>query len=415
MLKKFTPLFIVQFLAVINDNIFKNAMLVLVFYHNQKFLNFSSGQTANIANFLFILPFFLFSSWAGKIADRYSKIRITQLVKYMELGIMIAVLYGLVFHNIELLMVALFFMGIHSTIFGPIKFSILPLYFKDTESIFMANAWIELGSFVAILTGQIIGSWFMDDQHISIILSSIIFCSLLGLISSYFMYPVENPKVKTKIYKNFVYDTYITCRNILKNTQIRENLNAISWFWAFGAIYTVQLPNFIIHHLGGNNHVYTMVLALFCIGIGTGSLACAKISRGKIKVNYAFWGMATVSVISLLVISIFHTPYIGPLLNLKSFILTNRGLLSMLLFFLIGFFAGFYSVTCYNSLPVIVPIEMLSQVIAVNNILNAAFMVIAALISMLILMFTNIIGLFIVLNVCNIYFAYRYKSKCPSL
>lgn len=415
MIKKFTPLFIVQFLAVINDNIFKNAMLVLVFYHNQKFLHFSSGQTANIANFLFILPFFLFSSWAGKIADRYSKIRITQIVKYIELAIMLAVLYGLLFHNIELLMVALFFMGIHSTIFGPIKFSILPLYFKDTESIFMANAWIELGSFVAILTGQIIGSWFMDDQHMNIILSSIMFCSIVGLISSYFMSPVENPKVKTKIYKNFIYDTYITCKSILHNSQIRENLNAISWFWAFGAIYTVQLPNFIMHYLGGNNHVYTMVLALFCIGIGAGSLVCAKISKGKIKTNYAFWGMTTVSIISFLVIFIFHNSYSGSLLSLRNFVITNNGVLSIILFFLIGFFAGFYSVTCYNSLPIIVPIEKLSQVIAVNNILNAAFMVIAALVSMLILLFTNIIGLFILLNICNIYFAYRYKSKCVSL
>lgn len=412
MLKKFTPLFIVQFFAVINDNIFKNAMLVLVFYHDKKFFNFSSGQTANIANFLFILPFFLFSSWAGKIADSYSKVKITQYVKYAEIIIMGLVLYGLVYHHIAILMLALFLMGIHSTVFGPIKFSILPLYFKDTNQIFMANAWIELGSFVAILAGQIIGSWFMDDQHFNVIVYAIVFSSLIGLVFSFVMSPAQNAQSKhLKLYKNFLYDTYLTCKDVLKSAEIRENLNAISWFWAFGAVYTVQLPNFILHYLGGDNHVYTAVLALFCVGIGSGSVVCAKLSRGLIKIEFAFWGMMAVSILSLIMLILFHNNYAGKLLNLAEFIANIHGIIAALMFFVIGFCAGFYSVTCYNALPVIAPIEILSQVIAVNNILNAAFMVIAAIASMIILMFTNVIGLFVVLNICNIYFAYRYKTK----
>lgn len=413
MLRKFIPLFIVQLLAVVNDNIFKNAMLVLVFYYNEHFLNFSSEQTANIANFVFILPFFLFSSWAGKIADIYSKTTITKWVKYVEIIIMLIIIYGLLFHNISLLMLSLLLMGIHSTIFGPIKFSILPLYFKNNDSIFKANAWIESGSFIAILLGQIIGSYFMNDKQINIILLVISFCSITGLISSYFMYPVDNQPLNKhhKIYKNFLYDTYLTCKLILKNQQIKENLYAISWFWAFGALYTIQLPNFIIHYLGGNSHVYTFILSLFCIGIGAGSLICSRLSNGKIKVNYAFWGMVLVSIFSLLLVNIFHKLYNDQLLDITQFVASQSGVIAVILFFLIGFFAGFYSVTCYNSLPVIAPIEILSQVIGVNNILNASFMVLITLFSMVILVFTNVSNLFIIISILNIYFAYRYNSK----
>lgn len=405
--RKFLPLFSVQFLNAMSDHMLKNAVLVMITYQGLTIGGLSPELSVNISTLLFILPFFLFSSYAGKIADMYSKVKLIRYIKICEIFIIALAATGIFSRSIEILIFSLVAMGTHSTFFGPIKFSILPQYIKERKILLLANGYIELGTFVAVLIGQTLGSWYMANEELEIIVGLMAFSTFSGLILSYRMEKTIPAGSKEKFHWNLFKDTWLSYRKITKNKKIKNNIHAISWFWAMGVVYTTQLPLFTQIYMGGCAHVFSILLAVFSISIGLGSLTCAKISDGKIVKQFVILGAIGIALFSVILIGFnFHSH--DHCLNLAEFSSSWHGVVNYLLIFMIGFSAGFYSVTCYNELQVISPIEILSQVIGVNNLLNSCYMLLCSLICILILFFVSLWWLFVITIISNLVFALWY-------
>ena len=407
--RTFVPLFSIQFLNALNDHILKNAILVMITYQGLLIAGLKAAISVNIATLLFILPFFIFSSYGGKVADMCSKVKLIRFIKFCEIGIIFAAAVGFYTKNINIMVFSLVTMGIHSTFFGPIKYSILPQYISDRKELLLANGYVELGTFVAVLVGQLLGSWYMANHQIEIIVLLLGMSTFVGLILSFRLEATIPLGVNEKLSWNFCKDTIELYKKITVNKSIRNNIHAISWFWAVGVIYTTQLPVFTERYMGGCAHVYSILLAIFSVSIGLGSVICSKFSNGQIRKQYVVRGALGISFFSMILLFVdFHVK--ANCLNLPTFSSTMVGIVNYLLIFLVGFSAGFYSITCYNELQVISPVGMLSQVIAVNNILNAAYMLLASIICTILLFFINLWWLFIVIIVTNLIFIVVYKK-----
>jgi MFS family permease len=405
--RKFLPLFSVQFLNAMSDHMLKNAILVMITYQGLTIGGLSRELSVNISTLLFILPFFLFSSYAGKIADMYSKVKLIRYIKICEIFIIVLAATGIFSRSVEILIFSLVAMGTHSTFFGPIKFSILPQYIKERKVLLLANGYIELGTFVAVLIGQTLGSWYMANEELEIIVGLMTFSTISGLILSYRMEKTMPLGTKEKFHWNLFKDTWLSYRKVVVDKKIKNNIHAISWFWAMGVVYSTQLPVFTQIYMGGCAHVFSILLAIFSISIGLGSLICAKISDGKIVKQFVILGSVGMAFFSMILIGINFHPH-DHCLTLAEFSTSWYGVVNYILIFMIGFSAGFYSVTCYNELQVISPIEILSQVIGVNNVLNSSYMLLCSLICILLLFFVNLWWLFVVMIVSNLLFAIWY-------
>ncbi|MBP9742236.1 MAG: MFS transporter [Burkholderiales bacterium] len=398
----FAHLFKILVLGAVNDNILRNALLVLLTFSGVTIYHLSTAQAVNLAVFLFLLPFFLFSSYAGKIADSFYKVKIIRIVKLCEIIIMLGAAIGFIYHLIWLLFLCIFLMGMHSTFFGPIKFSIVPQYLKHNELV-MANGYIEMGTFAGILIGQSIGSWFMANQMIIILISIMIAVSLMGYLYSFKLDMVPPATSKVKFYKNVLQDIWAMYSVVAKDSLIRKNLHMVSWFWGFGIIFTTQLPVLTRDYFGGDAHFFTVLIGLFTIGIGMGSLICAKLSHTKAVPGYATFGGCAMS-IGLLVLLLTHYQTVTTTADWLVLLNSLNGAVIFILSLLIGIAAGFYSVTCYNTLQMNSLDEIRSQVISAVNILNASYMVIASIISSLLLMVMSPWWLLLTAALCNLVF-----------
>lgn len=398
----FANLFKILVLGAINDNILRNALLVLLTFSQATIYHLPTAQAVNFAVFLFLLPFFLFSSYAGKIADCFYKVKIIRIVKLCEIIIMLGAALGFIYHLIGLLFLCIFLMGMHSTFFGPIKFSIVPQYLKPNELV-MANGYIEMGTFAGILIGQSIGSWFMANQMIIILISIMIGVSLIGCLYSFKLDMVPPVTSQVKFYKNVFKDIWVMYSVVTKDNLIRKNLHMVSWFWGFGIIFTTQLPVLTRDYCGGDAHFFTILIGLFTIGIGIGSLICAKLSHTKVVSGYATFGGCAMS-IGLLALLLAHYHIVTTTVNWLVFLNSIDGVVFFSLSLLIGVAAGFYSVTCYNTLQMNSLDEIRSQVISALNILNATYMVIASIISSLLLMVMSSWWLLFTAALCNLVF-----------
>lgn len=405
---KFLPLFVIQFLNALNDNILKNAILVMITYQSFKLFGLSSELSVNIVAFMFILPFFLFSATGGKIGDAYCKVKLIRLIKYCEVLIIMLAAIGLFTKNLKILIVALVAMGIHSTFFGPIKYSILPQYIGDRKALLLANGYIECGTFVAVLLGQFFGGWYMANKEISLIISFLFASTFSGLLLSYRLEKVLPLGAKEKLNWNIFKDTFKLCQKVSSSKLTRNNIRAISWFWAIGAIYTTQLPLFTKHYLGGGPHVFSVLLVIFSMSIGVGAIFCAKISNGIVRKECVIIGAIGISVFTLILLILNRTPQ-SNYLELGGFSRTCIGIIDYVLVSIVGFSAGLYSVTCYNELQVESPVEVLSQIFAVCNISNAAYMLFISIVCILLLLFINIWWvLFLIVIIANMFFIYWY-------
>ncbi len=420
--RKFFLLFNVQFLSALSDNILKNAILVMLTFNGASLLGMSESQAVNFAVFLFIFPYLIFSSYAGKFADHYNKITIIKIIKYSELGIMLIAAVGFRCELVWVLFLSLFLMGVHSSFFGPIKYSILPQYFERTN-VPMANAYIEMGTFIAVLIGQMLGSWFVADGNTWVVIYVLFIFALLGLYFSLKMVNVPAMRTPFVLGKNPFFDSYRMYKMVAKHTVLRNNLHAISWFWGLGVFYTTQLPVLTRDCFGGDGHVFSIILTLFSLGIGLGSIFCAKISNGKVVRKYVPIGAAFISILSIVLLLVNHIPhYLASntlydastkiLLTLPEFATTIKGVINFILLFFIGFFAGFYSITCYNDLQLSAPDEIRSQVISANNILNAVYMVLTAVICSSLLFVFSLWMVFAFMLTLNLVFCVWYYKNC---
>lgn len=385
--RTFLPLFLTQFFGAFNDNAFKLAMLTLISYilsHSQV----QSEEYQAIAGALFSLPFFVFSATFGQIADQYDKATITRWIKLFELALMSLGAIGLYFGNIIILMVVLTGMGVHSTFFGPIKYSILPDHLPEKD-LLDATGLVEASTFLAILLGTVLGTLSIGTEQGSIWLAILltIGAALSGLCTSFFI-PAAPPHVdhQFKIDWNIFSSTFSMLKDLTKNQQLFVPVLTISWFWLIGAVILTKLPDYTHFVLGANNQVFALFLALFSMGIATGSLLISRFLKGELSLKYVPLSMFFLSLFAAdLFLASKPSSLSAELYGLKQYFHSFNHLRIAFDLFMLAFSAGLFVVPLYTHLQVFSPAGSRARTIAVNNIYNAFFMVLGTLLVMLLI------------------------------
>ena len=383
--QRFRPFFFTQFLGAFNDNVFKTALITLVAFHAASLSSIDGATLATLLPGVFILPFFLFSATAGQIADKYEKSQIIRLVKVFEIAIMLFASAGFFLHNIWLLASALFMMGMHSTLFGPVKYSYLPQHLKEYELI-GGNGMVEMGSFVAILLGQVLGAWLATVANHELFTSiAILLIAILGYSTSRGVPNSPAADSALKINWNPVTETIRNVKLIWPQQQIWLAIVAISWFWFYGATLLAQFPNLAKDVLHGDESLFILLLSVFSIGIGIGSLLCEKLSNGRVELGLVVFGAIGLTLFGADLYAAstsIHAASGHAVQSYISFIGTPNNTLShwrlLADIALIGLFGGFYIVPLYVLVQTRAEKSHQSRVIAANNIMNAFFMVASA-------------------------------------
>ena len=385
--RRFLPFFTTQFLGAFNDNVFKNALIILIAFQVAASDPARANTLINLCSGLFVLPFFLFSATAGQLSDKYEKSRYIRWVKVLEIGIMLGAATGFLLDNLPLLLAMLFMMGFHSTLFGPVKYSILPQHLKPEELV-GGNAWIEMGTNMAILLGTMLGGILIAWQkgHLWVAVA-VVLIAVLGFLSSLSIPKAPPAAPDLKINWNPATETWRILNFTRQNFTVFQSVLGISWFWFLGSVYLAQLPNFTKLTLGGGEHVVTLLLTLFAVGIGIGSLLCERLSGRMVEIGLVPFGAIGLTVFG--VDLFFATPASPPegseLLGVWAFLSQAGSWRVVLDIVLIGLFGGIYIVPLYALVQQRSQPTHLSRVIAGNNIINAVFMVAAALIAVALL------------------------------
>jgi len=401
--RRFLPLFITQFLGALNDNVLKNALVVLLTFQAANWTTLKPEVLANVAAGIFILPFFLLSATAGQLADKFDKARLARLVKVLEIGIVLVAGAGFIAHSLTILMASLFLLGLHSTLFGPVKYAILPQHLKESELV-GGNALIEAGTFVSILLGTLLGGLLAGSAGATgtITLAGLVI-AIAGYLASRAIPGAPPPAPNLVLNLNPLTETWRSIRFARENRSVFLSILGISWFWLYGALFLAQFPAFTKQILGGGETAVTLLLAVFTLGIGVGSLLCERLSAGRIELGLVPLGSIGLTLFGLdLAFASPATPFgAEPLGALALLALTGawRILADLLL---IGLFGGLFIVPLYALVQQRSSEAHRARVIAANNIFNALFMVVGALAAALLLSSgLTIPALFATAALCN--------------
>lgn len=379
--QRFGPFFWTQGLGAFNDNVFKTALITQVAFNTASLTTLDGAMLATLLPGLFILPFFLFSASAGQLADKYEKSQIIRLVKLLEICIMLFASIGFLSRSLLMLALALFLMGVHSTLFGPVKYSYLPQHLQPQE-LTAGNGLIEMGSFVAILLGQVLGAWLGSlEQHALFTSLSVLLIAISGyhLSRGVPLSPAADPSIR--INWNPITETIKNVRLFWAQQTLWVAIVAISWFWFFGATLLAQFPNLAKQVLQGSERDFISLLSTFSLGVGIGSLWCEKLTKGKPALGLVMLGAVGMSLFTwdfaYTVSNLQQQLLMQPSLTLHT--LAGLGYWRMLVdVALLGVSGGVYIVPLYVLLQSRAEAGYQSRVIAANNIMNALFMVVSA-------------------------------------
>ncbi len=380
--RRFGPFFGVQFLGAFNDNVFKQALVILLAYQTAAFTTLSSDALQNLAQALFILPFLLFSATAGQIADKYEKSTLITITVALELVIMMIGAAGFFMKSLPVLLAALFLGGVQSTLFGPVKYAILPQQLKDSELV-GGNALVETGTSIAVLLGMVYGGWLIAQSGWGITAVTVSTCaiSLAALVLSRFVPKASAADPELRITWNIARETWRNLVHLTDRRTVFLSILGISWFWFYGAMLVTQFPNLTRNVLFGNEHVVTLLLVVFSIGVGAGSLLCERLSGHKIELGLVSFGSIGLTLfgIDLWWATAGAAPH--PPIDAATFMqdAANWRILADLA--LIGIFGGLYIVPLYALVQSRSDVASRSRTIAGNNILNALFIIAAALLA----------------------------------
>ncbi len=384
--RRFAPFFWTQFLGAGNDNIYKNALVIFVAFQAATLTALSSNDLVNVAAAVFIAPFMFFSATAGQIADKYEKSRLIRFIKLFEIAIMIVGAVGFYRRDLILLFLALGLMGVHSTLFGPVKYAILPQNLHKDELI-GGNGLVEMGTFVAILLGEIIGGLVIAIKPNGPILAgaTAIAVALAGYWVSRRI--PETPAVAPDLRINWnpFTETWRSIRFAHGNRVVWLSMLGISWFWFYGATFLTQFANFTKDVLGGDEHVATLMLAIFSVGIGVGSLLCERLSGRKVELGLVPFGSIGLSLFAVDLYFASRGLQAQGLSGVGSFLAVPAHWRILADLVLLGMFGGFYIVPLYALIQERSEPAYRSRIIAANNILNAIFMVASAGIALVLL------------------------------
>ncbi len=379
--RRFAPFFVTQLLGAFNDNVFRNATLALITVHMG--LNTDEQSTyTNLAPALFILPFFFFSAIAGQLAEKYEKTRIIRAVKLFEIVAMAIAAWGFYAHQAGLLLVVLFLMGLHSTVFGPIKYSILPQALRP-EELTGGNGLVESGTAMSILLGMMLGIFLMTSGHPAPASIAILVIAVVGYAASRFVPTAAPTAPDLKINWNPITSSWPIVKLCMKDRAVFNSVLGISWFWFFGTALTAQLPVYVELNLGGTSEadksaLMMLALGVFSVGTGIGSLLCEKLSNRTVEIGLVPLGAFGITAFGIDLY--FARSGVAPVsgLDLMGFLHAAGSWRILMDLGLIGLFGGFFLVPLFALVQSRTPRSELSRVIAGNNILNAGFIVTAA-------------------------------------
>lgn len=418
--RRFLPLFITQFLGAFNDNLFKNAMLVLITFRLAEQSGLNAQIMVPVAAGIFILPFFLFSATAGQMADKYDRAAIARWVKLAEIALMALASIGFMLPNVWLLMVLLFGMGMHSTFFGPVKYAILPQHLQP-EELLAGNAYVEAATFLSILLGTIAGTLLvMADGGAVVISVAITAVAVAGYFASRSIPPAPGPMPDLKINPRFWSETGRMMRDTQKDVVVYRCVLAISWFWLVGATYLTQFPSYAKDYLHSDETVVTLLLTLFSIGIGVGSVLCEKLLKGRVQLTYvplAAIGMAIFGVDLYFATGHAASQVVDAeaFMTAGGFAATAGGMRVMADLFLIAVCGGLFVVPLYAMVQRRAKGDMLARTIAGLNVMNSLFMVVSAIVCVILIQMSfSIPAIFLVMALCNILTAMYIVHLLPA-
>lgn len=374
--RRFFPLFCTQALGALNDNVVKNAMVVLITFKAVSLGGLSSEKLVALCGGIFILPFFLFSGWAGQLADKKSKSSLSTATKVFEIAVVTIASAGFISESFGVLLFSLFLLGVQSAFFGPIKYGILP-ELLEPEELVSGNALIETGTFVAILLGTILGGLLIslgERGPVAVSSGALVF-SLFGYFASRKI-PYQPPRSPDLQISRDPFTPNVELFRIAKKVKsVYLSILAISWFWLFGSIILAVLPALIKNTLGASETVLTFFLALFSIGVGTGSLLCEKLSFKKLELGLVPIGSLGMSLFAFDLgwLELARASTLSELFSQAS------GWRASVDLFMLAVFSGLFTVPLYTMLQVRSDSKERSRIIAANNVVNAVFMVIGAL------------------------------------
>ena len=381
--RRFLPFFLTQFFGAGNDNVFKFAFTVLATYSAAEWGGMDSKSAGAVIGGIFILPFVLFSATAGQLADKYDKAVLIRFVKNLEIAIMLAIAAGFIGKIVILLLAGVFLMGLHSTLFGPVKYAYLPQHLHESELV-GGNGMVEMGTFVAILLGTILGGVLVGIPEIGpdLVASVSVALAIIGRIAAGFVPTSPAPEPGLAINWNPFTETWKNLGHARGNRTVFLSLLGISWLWFFGSIFLTTFTGFAKETLGGDQNVVTLLLAVFSIGIGVGSLLCEKLSGHKVEIGLVPFGSIgmTVFAVDLWFASGSMVPAVE-LSGLAPFLSDHAHWRVVADLFLLAMFGGFYSVPLYALIQSRCEPSHRARIIAANNILNALFMVVASVMS----------------------------------
>ncbi|WP_017939901.1 MFS transporter [Zestomonas thermotolerans] len=402
--RRFLPFFLTQLLGAFNDNVFKQALILAILYK----LSLAADRSllVNLCALLFILPFFLFSALGGQLGEKFPKHALIRAIKLAEILIMLVGAAGFLFASLPLMFLALFGMGTHSALFGPVKYSILPAALREDELI-GGNALVEMGTFLAILAGTIgAGLMLSSDAYAPLVGGAVVLVACAGYLTSRQIPHVGAALPELRLDWNVLRQTWATLRlGLGQRPAVSRSLLGNSWFWFLGAIYLTQIPAYAKDHLHGDESVVTLILTVFSVGIALGSMLCERLSGHKVEIGLVPFGSIGLTGFGLLLW--WHSGGFPAgaephdwlaLLSLGQAWWVLGAILG------IGVFGGFYIVPLYALIQSRTEADQRARVIAANNILNALFMVISALVAILLLGVAglSIPELFLVVSLMNV-------------
>ncbi len=397
--KRFLPFFLTQSLGAFNDNIFKQAVILAILFKlslAEQFMGIALDRDmlVNLCAMLFILPFFLFSALAGQFGEKFAKDGLMRMIKLAEIFIMLVGALAVWFESLGLMLLVLFAMGAQSALFGPVKYSILPQHLRESELV-GGNALVEMGTFLAILAGTIGAGIMLSSSHYAAwVASAVVLVALLGYLASLGIPRAEPSLPELRLDWNILRQTWQVMRlGLGQRPAVSRSLIGNSWFWFIGAIYLTQIPNFAKDWLHGDESVVTLILTVFSVGIAAGSMLCERLSGHKVEIGLVPFGSIGLSLFGILIwwhAGGFPAPAVGELQGWLAVLSHGQGWLIMADILGLGLFGGFYIVPLYALIQSRTLENERARVIAANNILNALFMVISALVAIL---FLSVAGL----------------------
>ena len=380
--RRFGPLFAALFLGALNDNFFKNAVLIFILFRLAEPAGINGGLLMPVGAGLFMLPCFLFSATAGQLADHFDKSRLVRWTKGLEVVFMALCAGAILAHSIWGMMAGLFLMGIQLALFSPLKLAMLPELLAEDE-VLAGNGLVEAGTFLAILIGTIAGGLLVVTENGPLWtgVAMMVFAAL-GWVASWWVPSTGIHDAGVRVGPNIAAETWKIMEYAHGHRGVFVAILGISWFWGIGSVFLAEFPDLAKSTLGGDTRMVTLFMAMFTVGIGTGSIACAHVLKNKVSLKLVPWAAGAIALFTfdLAVTCLWRGPaHVGVLpeatVPLTLFVASPHGAHILIDLLGISGAGGLYAVSLYTYLQVRTEISHRARVIGATNVLNALFMV----------------------------------------